>query len=825
MHFRNINTAKILDVQDNFAHLADVSPTGDLTFEFTYSVSQRETVGRGALKVSIKLLSRQLVKNTILGETHRGHVDTRAVVKNARTMMLSAKARLLAQQTTYEVAHKNSDITKKINNEIVPQLRAQTPLKLIPQLTKPRLQLVPASVGKQRNDPTPILHRVAYSHGVPNLELALTASAGERPQALMHRMITQFGQDPTHIFDLAPRAVSAQSTHGGLSNPVKAHERVTDAAVRLLNHHLFPPVAEVPPRTTVTVADTELVHVLEPVTDDTATITESITIPVSKLRVDGAPLTQLLAHFELIDGRTNLPVDRVTKTLDIAKHVSIYHTPKIPPTVKAAASEVSSRTNLEIKQIDPGATEVEVYKKAFWVSTPGQDDYALIGTYQLTSRDQSLLIQVDKPRHAPVIYRVIPRGKQSVQSYEFTNITVKPDRYTPVRAVSLTAQQIDIGIQLEVRQIPTNVVAVQFLRWNLTTFESDYTTVGDDVGFIDDSVREADLLTTIDSTVKWDNIYAYQARLIYEDGHTSDFGNVTIEFIKPSPGEVDTRIENLLVDHDNTPNVSFTIETNIIDSDVDAIKKMLENQDMTSYFTGDIANQREQLKKLIAHQVHRIDLNTGHVDNFGILTDPQFDDSALRKNQAIGPLVHGHKYRYVVYPLLRSPETLFDSFKKEAVDPVTKKPYSYYPAKFRHPFTLKRGVIVSSNGILLRQAKDPMAHGVIGSMVSVDVSFDSDVAQITDVSAVNFDRYLNVITWKIQGEVHQIDHFIIMKQVHGIRSLLGKAHSEFTNNSCQYVHHISKHDVGALQYVIVPVFNDYRLGAEVVTNTLVVEEP
>lgn len=825
MYFRNTDTSKLLNVQDNFAHLVSIGPTGDLTFDFTYSISQREAVGRGALKVSIRLLSRSIVKKTIMAETQRGYVDTRGLVKNIRTAVADAKNQLQAQQSTYEVVHRNSDITKKVNNEVVSQLRAKAPLKQIPHFTKPRLQLVPASVAKQNNDQMPILHRVAYSAGVPNMQLALTASAGERPQALMHRMITQFGQDPTHIFNLAPRAVSAQSTNGGLSNPVKAHERVTDASVRLLHHHLFPPVAEVPPTTTETVVDTELVHVLEPLTDDTAVVTERVVIPVSRLRVDGAPVTQLFAQFELIDSQTNLAVDTVTKTLDVTRHINVYHTPKLPPLVKAAASEVSSRANLEIKQVDPGATEVEVYKKTFWVSTPGQDDYALIGTYQLTSQDQSLLIQIDKPRQSPVLYRVIPRGKQSIQGYEFTNIAVKPDRYTPVRAVSLTANQLDTGIQLEVRQIPPSVVAVQFLRWNLTTFESNYTTVGDDVGFIDDSVREADLLTTIDTDVKWDNIYAYQARLIYVDGHTADFGDVTIEFIKPSPGEVDTRIEDLVVDHDDTPNVSFTVTTDIIDSDVDAIRKMVENQGMTSYFTGDIANQREQLKKLIAHQVHRVDLNTGHVDNFGILTDSSFDDNALRKNQAIGPLVYGHKYRYVVYPLLRSPETLFDGFRKEAVDPVTKKPYTYFPAKFRHPFTLKRGVLVTTNGILLRQAKDPMAHGVIGSLASVEVSFDSDVAEITDVSAVNFDRYLNVINWKIQGEVHQIDHFVIMKQVHGMRSLLGKAHSEFTNNSCQYLHHISKHDVGAIQYVIVPVYNDYRLGAEAVTNTLVIEEP
>jgi hypothetical protein len=314
-------------------------------------------------------------------------------------------------------------------------------------------------------------------------------------------------------------------------------------------------------------------------------------------------------------------------------------------------------------------------------------------------------------------------------------------------------------------------------------------------------------------------------RLIYVDGATADFGDATIEFIKPSPGEVDTRIENLNVSHDQSPNVTFTVTTLVVDTALDAVKKMLELQGAQAYFAGDIANQREQLKKLIAHQVHRMDLTTGHVDNFGILTGPDFNDNALRKNQAVSPLVYGHKYRYIVYPLLRRPETLFDSFRKDAVDAVTKKPYAFSPAKFLHPFTLSRGVIVSSRGIALRQAKEPMAHGIIGSIASVEVSFDQDTAQVVDATASNFDRYLNVVTWRVLGNPFQVDHFLVMKQVHGIRTMLGKTHSEFVNGSCQFVHQISKHDVGAMQYIITPVYNDYRLGTQAITNTLIVEAP
>lgn len=824
MYFRFQQKSKLLTVNDNYAHLVSITDGGDLVFEFTYSLSQRDAVNFQAMKLKIDVDSRNVAKKPILGQTHRGHVDTKAIVDNVRTAIVDAKSTLLQRQR-WLVASRLSDITALINNDILPQLRARVPVSSIPHFNRPRLALSSVNSIKENNDPQPILQRISNSSAVPDIQHVLSASAGENPQSLMHDMITRQGIDPSHILALAPRVSSEHSTHNGLSSPQRATERTWDPAVRLLHRHLFPPSFTGFPNTTEDLVDTDMVQVLKTVTDDSVEVTETITLPAGKMRQEGVAVTQLYVKFDLLDSKSNLPVDSITKVLDVTQHVHVYYTPKNPPIVKAAASEISTRINLEIKQIDPGATEVQVLKKSFWVASPEVDTYSVVGNYALTAHDQSLLIQVDQPQKSPVIYRVIPRGKQSTQGFEFTNVAVRPSRYVPVRAVSLTGHQVDTGVQLEVRRIPTNVVAVQFMRWNLTTFDSSPTTVGTDVGFIDNSVRLADLLSTVDTAVTINNVYRYLARLIYVDGHTADFGNATVEFIKPSPGEVDTRIDSLIVDHDAEPNVTFTITTSVVDTDIDALNRMLENQGIKNFFTDDIRAQRDQLQDLIAHSVHRVDLNTGQRDNFGILTNPAFNDSALRKNQAIKPLEYGHRYRYEVYPLLRAPETLFDGFRKDAVDEVTKKPYTFSPAKFLHPYALKRGVLVSTAGARLRHAKDPMAYGVIGSIATTEVSFDDDTASVSEAVASNFDRYFNVVSWKVLGTLDKVDHFLILKQVHGIRTILGKTHSEFANGACQYIHRITQHDTGALQYIIVPVYSDYRLGAEANTNTLLVEAP
>ena len=813
MYFRVQDQAQVLKVGEGFAHLAKIAQNGDMSFEFTYTVSQEKVIQRRATKVVVSVESRSVTRKPLLGETQRGRIDTRSIVDNVRTAVIDAKT----------VAQRVSDITAAINNEVVGQLRARVPASQIAALTHPRLVLASASRAKQHNDPRPLLHMVTNSRTVIGAQHALSSSLVVDPQALMHDMITRQGLDPTYALSLTSRASAEVATRGGLTNPQQAIELDTDPASRLLNYYLFPPTHGVAPSTTEGIVDTDMAYVMQEVTDDEVTVPVTVVLPARKRRLQGVTADQLYVRFELLDGATNLPIDSITRVLDVPRHVRIYNTPKLAPSVGCSSSGLAGRINLEIRQRDSGASEVQVYKKAFWTASTATDSYTLVGTYSLTTRDQSLLVQVDVPTNSPVLYRVIPVGGQSIQGFEFTNVAVGPSRYSPTRAVSLSAFQLETGVQLEVRQIPLPVVAVQFLRWNMTTHDRDPVTVGSDVGFIDASVRRADLLTTVDASVTPGNIYRYQARLIYRDGHTSEFGDGIVDFLKPTPGQVDTRIEGLSVSHDEAPNVTFSIKTSVVDSDIDVVRKMLDSQGLLSFFSDDVLRQREQLQDLIAHNVQRIDLSTGHREDFGIVTHSEFDDDALRKKQAVSRLAYGHRYRYEVFPLLRAPETLFDSYVKQAVDPVTKKPYSFSPAKFLHPFTLKRGVIVTTAGARLRHAKDPMAYGVVGSIASLEVSFDIDSAKIVDPTAAAFDRTTSLITWSILGDTSKIDHFVIMKQVHGVRSVLGKTHSSFANGSCQYVHLFTQHDVGALQYVIVPVFNDYRLGQEAITNVMVIE--
>lgn len=824
MYFRTQTQQKLLNIDSTFAHLANVLPNGDLDFEFVYSISQSDVVQNNAQRVTVTVETKTVPQKPLLGKTQRGQIDTKGLVNNIRTALIDAKS-VLQQRLKYVVATRDSDITAYINNEVLGQLKARAPTSQIPAFNQTKLVLTPASQVKASNDAQPVLHTVTNSAAVVDISQVISSSAGETPQALMYEMIVRQGLDPSYIVNLTSRASPEDSTRGGLSNPQQAYELPTDPSARLLNLYLFPPTGQVPPTTTDELSDTDQVQVLSTVTSDELTVPVRIVLPRSRLRLEGSDVTQVLVTFDLISASSNLPLDTVVMVLDLSKHLSVYYTPRIPPQVKAATAEGASRVNLEITQVDPGATEVLIYRKVIWIASTEIDSYDLIGTYSLSASDQALSIQLDLPVSSPALYRVIPQGNQSMESFEFTNVAVKPGRYTPQRAVALTATQVNTGFQLEIRHIPLEVIAIQLLRWNLSTFQKCPDTVNGDVGFIDDATRQADLLTAIDTSPTAGNVYRYVARLLYKDGNHEDFGDATLEFVLPAPGAVATSVTDLAVATGTAPDVSFTLVTSTSATSMDAVKAMLEAQGLSDLFQGDVAAQRDQLQQLIAHSVQRIDLNTGTREDFGVVTTSAFADGALGKNQNVQPLEYGHCYRYEIYPLLRAPETMFDALVKTTVDAVTKKTYSYSPAKFLHPLALSAGTLVSAAGAAQRYAKQPMAFGVVGSITTIDVSFDQDIVQVQNQVASQFDRYLNIVSWGVQGDISQIDHFLVFKQVHGIRTLLGKAHSDFANGTCQYVHAFDQHDVGSLTYVIIPIMSDYKVGVEALTNSLVVEAP
>lgn len=822
MFFKFERKKNMLDVSDNFATLVSISQHGDMEFELSCGVSQMAAVQSRALLVRVTVSSRTVPRKRLFGESGPGNINVPNLVQNILTQVSDAKS-AAKQQKQFTVAAKNIDVTSKINNEISAQLRAKAPASSIQQLKKSVLKLVPAGELKENNDSKPVLQSMSASPRSIDIDLAsqATGSFGTlRPSELMYDMIVRQGIDPSIVTSMTHRSVPAVDNLGGTLKPVRVPEVSYDPASELLDSYVLAP-DEGRQQTTNQERDNSLVHVLVSETIERLDLPTSITIPGYSRIVDGTDNSRYFVAFELLNDK-GLAVDQVTKVLDVAQHVQLFNTPKKPPIIRVARSEISSRVNLEIKQVDPVAIAVQVFKKTISRAVPDQSNYVLVGSYDVSNSSQSLLVQVDMPKSSTAVYRVIPLGPSGARGFEYTNVVVKPDKFQQLKSVALVARASNIGVQLELSQIPLHVVSVEFLAKNLTIHESDFRNVGGTIYLVDEPARAADHVTTVDRDAIPNNVYSYVVKLYYDTGLTELAGSEVVEFVQPDAGRVDTKIDNLVVSQNDQPNVTFTVTTNVVDGRLDIIKTLLQRQDIYDLFKDDVEKEREFLKSLIAHNIQRVDLSTGKRENFGVVTSGAFSDQDLRKNQSIDPLMLGHKYRYEITALLREPETVFESLLKESFDPTTKKAYLFSPAKFRHPLALTRGLLVTSQGLKTRHAKDIMMHGALGSAQIVEVSFDKDAVRVVDPAAARFNNSLNVITWQVQGSVDQIDHFIVMKEVNGNRTVIGKSHADFLHGNCQHIHPITARDSGALTYVIIPVLSNYRVGSSTVTNQVVI---
>lgn len=822
MYFRFNRRFNVLKVEDSFAKLVGLLASGDMFFEFTYSISQLQAVQKNSLKVNVSVLSKTIPRRPLLQNSHVGYINTRSLVQNILTQVTHAKL-VVKEQETYTVATRASDISAWINNEIVGQLRAGTNPEQIPSFTTTKLVTKPASTLKLDNEVKPLMQFLAHTNlPAENIDTLTSSSLDLDTRQTMFDMILRQGIDPSHITELTHRSIPASYTLGGIVRPTRAPEQVFDPSVQLLNYYVLNDQAE-PSRTlTNQIQDDVLVQVVEQVTKDELDIPVRIVIPKHARFLEGADTSHFLVKFDLIDGKTKATIDSITKTLDVARHIQLYYTPRKPPVVQVSASEVSSRVNLEIKQVDSGATSVQVYKKTLYRATVEVEDYTLIGTYPLTAKQQSLIVAVEKPLNSNALYRIVPVGLLGTKGFEYTNVVVAPSRYFPIKAVAINAKCSELGIEVEIRQFPPSATSVEILAKNLTTHDSVYRNVGG-VNLIDDASRVADYVSVTDTLVSEGRVYEYVARVTYKSGLSELSGNAIIEFVKLTPGKVDLQISDVDVTNEgDEPNVTFNIRSIVVDENIDVVLALLKRQDIKEFFDGDIAKEREFLKSLIAHNVQRVDLNSGRREDFGVVVDDFFDDRGLRKNNSVSPLAFGKKYRYEISTLLRAPETMFDQFVKTKVDGVTQKSYTFSPSKFLHPIVLTRGVIVTAAGLRTRYTKEAMSHGLIGSMETIEISFDDQPARIQNPASARFNRSLNIITWKLEGSIDQIDHFLITKDVHGVRTIIGKAHSEFEFGNCQYLHPVSSRDQGELKYIITPVFNSYRIGVSAITNSVVV---
>lgn len=839
----------VLTVDEDFATLVNVSSSA-YTFKFHYKMARAKALQRAALKVRVTVTQTEVnLKNLLVVDPPVKFEGVRKDVslEQSKSQIVKDAALQRAQAVVTSVV---GDVTTKISNSEAAGISLKTTTE--PQsFVQTRLSYVPAVQVK------------SAGMAVVNMSRTAASPADKKfvdPKVLAMDMIFKQGVDPSAVTDMSHKSLTPKDFTDGFKSVSRAGtEDPTQASTRLRNYLVAPNKA--PIRHSSAMPDDDYVQILEHAVNDSASMHTQVDIPVVRSSrggkvVLGSPVrTTALSQgqadtfgsytikFDLL-GSSGTIVDSITKVLDIGRHLREFNIPKRPPNVRVARGAVESKTNLEIVQVDPRADRVRVYKKYIQNSDPNIDPYMFVGEYQVKS-GKRILVAVDVPIASAACYRVIPVSQSGVMGSDFTNAVVKPLRYTQFQYASVVLKIVSSGISVSVGTLPMGVAALRILVRN-ASFHEDWTYVKELVTRHDEStgrdtivaqaqtfpVNTVDPVVQVDTMVEEGNVYEYCAELVFRDGTIKRSGFASMEYVPMGKGYVKLSMEGLTVSGMGTDtastvgklqkSVSFNIKSVIPETSHDALKRMLQEKGLYEHFQTEVTAEKEKFSQIVSYQVKRVDVTTGHVVDYGVVSE-SFVESDLMDSHAAPQLSPGHKYRYDVTPLLRSPETMLTKMTKDLKDPTTKLTYSVSPAKSFHPYSLRTGTVTSDLGRTVMKGLDPMMYGRLGQSLSVDVDLTKIPTALTNLQVARFNSTTNSVSWHMPDEDKRVDHFLVLKDCQGVKTIVGKMHTEVLGGDYTFYHYLTARDSGPVSYIVRPVFMDYSHSSEYSTERVMVD--
>lgn len=357
MYFSVNRSNNVLKLDEAFAELISISASGDLTFRFYYSALRSIAVKLNALKVIVSVTAKSVKQTNSISLD-----DPSKIIDNLRKQVSNAK-NISQQNEQYQISSRNSDLTSFINNETMPALNAKVPASLIPQLWSSKLVRKSVLELKQQNS-TPTILSTLNPITTSDVPTALSSSQNVNASELMFQLI-QSNIDPSNITDLAHRTLTTNDGKSGMFQSNKKQEFETHKSSKLLDHFVFGLSATrdlLKSQAVDDLTDEQYIHVLESVNTDLINASIDLTIPRSATIINHTLVSDFWVSFDLVNVN-GITIDSAKKQLNLAKHLTVYNTPIKPPIVSVTKSEILSKANLNIKQIDEKATRVLILKK------------------------------------------------------------------------------------------------------------------------------------------------------------------------------------------------------------------------------------------------------------------------------------------------------------------------------------------------------------------------------------------------------------------------------------------------------------------------------
>jgi len=556
-------------------------------------------------------------------------------------------------------------------------------------------------------------------------------------------------------------------------------------------------------------------------------VREVVDIPMGSL-----PDGEFYVTYELVNSK-GFPIQISSNLVNHNRNFQLLKMPILAPSVQPMPVNRPGRVAFEVKQMDKNATGINIYRKDV---NPGRNDtdaaYSYVGKVEMSADTPTQRVEDMAASINSILYRFVPYSDESVQSSIFTSAVVSFNRTNMLKGnkllmrqnfVSLASTITSAGISVEIKDVPNNVTAIRLERKNLSIFEKRYGIIGNDVMLMDG--RSGAPVIVDDTSVKHGNIYSYRVALIYKDGDVNIGSNqITVEF-SPAMSNVATAVisEPQIIQQASGLDVTFSVTFNVLNQGSEQVRKFISEQGLLSEFQSDITNDKEKLNRLFAYGVTRTNLTSGDVESFGIVDSKEFSDRGFGISKNIKPLDPGAEYRYTVKVYFRNPETLFPKLERVVSSSInSNQSYVLRPYKWRQPITLREGTIVSEASLKANHAYGQFALGDVADIQHVTVSLASLLPNLSEAQATQVREKSNLIQWKVTGNVAKVDHFVIMLETLGMKTIVGCAHNISNSNYFEFLDNLDAGEKGALTYSIVPIYYDYSRGTELKTNTVVI---
>jgi len=340
-------------------------------------------------------------------------------------------------------------------------------------------------------------------------------------------------------------------------------------------------------------------------------------------------------------------------------------------------------------------------------------------------------------------------------------------------------------------------------------------------------------LTAIDSTVSQGFIYEYIVNYKTAQGTIKrSVSQIYKHFNSSLASSISTEISGISTSVINGAiQLNFQITTKLEEDEIKKITEYFSTSGLNSFFSADIGFTKETIKTLFYNRITRINLKTGLREEYEYDQNRTFntgnvifvDSAATQRAYSTFPIDPNTNYRYEVRTFIRDPSSLIKD-RVEIKTNITlagtgkKRSYAYRPYKWRQPFTLKEGTILSFDDSNASTNRSILEDGEIGVTATYTLVNQANDFNISNFSAQRADFNKIKISWTVgESDLSEFDHFVLIKEVNKIRSFIGAV------MSLEYVDTLKSEEYGTIIYHIIPVLKDYSIEKSSSTNEIVID--